>query len=85
MMNHKPYSDEHGSVQGGLIARASHGQHTLYRDDNEKVYGYLEKVTRNTIYCGSLKPHQRRRIDGRGAWLALISQFAVGTSGKLIA
>jgi hypothetical protein len=74
LINHKPYSDEHGSVQGELIARASHG-HPLYRDDNEKVYGYLEEATRNTMYCGTLKPHQRRR-DGRGAWLALISQFA---------
>ena len=74
LMNHKPYSEQYGSVQGELIARASHG-HPLYRDDNEKVYGYLEEATRNTMYCGTLKPHQRRR-DGRGAWFALISQFA---------
>ena len=33
----KPHSDEHGSVEAELVARASHA-HELYRDDNAEVY-----------------------------------------------
>jgi len=74
LMNHKPYSDIHGSVQGELIARASHG-HPLYRDDNQKVYGYLEEATRNTMYCGTLKPHQRRRDASHRANIYMLNIY----------
>ena len=33
----KPYSSMYGSVEGELIARASH-THPLYKEDNAKVY-----------------------------------------------
>ena len=68
--NH-PYLTMYGSVEGELIARASH-THPLYREDNAKVYYYLEEATRDTQYAASIKPFQRIK-DGRGAWNAILS------------
>ena len=70
----QPHSSLHGSVEAELVARASHG-HPLYRDDNSAVYYALEEATRTTIYAASIKPFQRAK-DGRGAWLAMIGQYA---------
>ena len=70
----QPFSTEHGSVEEELIARASHG-HALFRSDNKQVYHFLEEATRGTIYAPSLKPFQRPK-NGRGAWLALVAQYA---------
>ena len=64
----QPHSTEHGSVEGELIARASH-THVLFRDDNSVVYNHLEEATRGTSYAASIKPFQRGK-DGRGAWKA---------------
>jgi hypothetical protein len=47
----------------------------LFRDDSASVYHYLEEATRFTPYAASIKPFQRRK-DGRGAWLALLGQYA---------
>lgn len=74
LLRNRPYSAEHGSVEGEMIARLSHN-HALFRDDNAKVYHYLEEATRGTIYASSLKPFQRRK-DGREAHLAIINQHA---------
>ena len=71
----QPHSIEHGSVEGELIARASH-THEFYRDDNSVVYYHLEEATRGTSYAASIKPFQRGK-DGRGAWKALTSQYPV--------
>ena len=60
LATNQPYSTQHGSVEGELIARASHA-HPLYRDDNAKVYYYLEEATRSTSYAASIKPFQRRK------------------------
>ena len=70
----KPHSTEYGSIEVELVARASH-DHELYKEDNGSVYYHLEKATRGTIYSASIKPFQRGK-DGRGAWLALTSQYA---------
>ena len=70
----RPHSTENVSVEGEMIARASH-DHPLYRDDNSKVYFYLEEATRTLSYAASIKPFQRAN-DGRGAWVALRSQYA---------
>ena len=70
----QPYSDVHDLVEGELIARTSH-RHALFRDDNAKVYHYLEEATRTTQYASSIKPFQRKK-DGRGAWTALVTQYA---------
>jgi len=37
LANGEPFSDEYGSVEGELIARASH-THGLFRDDNASIY-----------------------------------------------
>ena len=63
-----------GLLKKELIFCASH-THVLYDDDNGKVYHYLEEATRSTSYAASLKPFQRSR-NGRGAWLALLNQYA---------
>ena len=70
----QPHSTEHGSVEGELIARASH-THALFRDENSVVYYHLEEATRGTSYAASIKPFQKVE-DGRGAWKALTSQYA---------
>ena len=70
----KPHSTEYGSIEVELIARASH-DHELYKEDNGSVYYHLEEATRGTIYSASIKPIQRGK-NGRGAWLALTSQYA---------
>ena len=69
-----PYSDEHGSVEAELIARASH-DHALYQDNNALVYYALETATRTTPYAASIKPFQRLK-DGRGSYLAIRAQYA---------
>jgi len=69
-----PHSTEHGSVEMELIARALH-THPLYREDNSLVYYKIEEGVRGTQFAASIKPYQRNK-NGRGAWLALINQFA---------
>jgi hypothetical protein len=74
LAQNQPHSNEHESVEGELVERASH-EHALFRDDNASVYHFLEEATRSTAYAASIKPFQRRK-DGRGAWLALLGQYA---------
>lgn len=74
LANGQPHSTEHGSVEEELIARASH-DHALFQTDNAKVYFYVEEATRTTAIAASIKPYQRTK-DGRGAWKALIAQYA---------
>jgi hypothetical protein len=70
LAQNQPHSNDHGSVEGELEARASN-EHVLFRDDNASVYHYLEEATRSTTYAASIKPFQQRK-DGRGAWLLLL-------------
>lgn len=70
----QPYAEEYGSVEVELINRAKHN-HALFRDDNAKVYYYLEEASRTTSFAASIKPFQRSK-NGRGAFLALVSQYA---------
>jgi len=69
-----PHSTQFASVEGDLVARASHG-HPLYREDNASIYYDLEEATRSTSYAASIKPYQRTK-NGRGAWLSIVSQYA---------
>ena len=73
-LNNLPYSQEHGSVEAELIARASHTD-PAFREDNAKVYHYLQAATRSTTYNSSIKPMSRTK-DGRKAYFALINQYA---------
>lgn len=70
----KPHSIMHGSVEGDLVARASHG-HALFREDNSQVYYYLEEATRGTAYAASMKPYQRNK-NGREAYMSIRNQYA---------
>ena len=72
--NSQPHSEEHGSVKMDMMMCASH-DHALFREDNAKVYFKLEEATRSTMYAASIKPYQRSK-NGRGAWIALASQYA---------
>ena len=54
------HSTEHGSVEGKLIARASH-DHPKHEDDNAQVCHFLEEATRSTSYAATIKPFQRRK------------------------
>ena len=69
-----PYSVEHGSVEGELIARASHS-HPAFRGDSSDIYFDLEEATRGTQYAASLAPFKRTK-DGRGGYNAIVNQFA---------
>ena len=69
-----PHSVAHGSVEGDLIARASHN-HPLYRDDNAHVYYDIELAVRGTAYAATIRPFQRNK-DGRSAFLSLCNQHA---------
>ena len=74
LINNRPYSAEHESVEGELIARASF-THEKYKDDNARLYGFIEEATRSTQYAASIRTFSRRK-DGREAWKALNAQFA---------
>ena len=70
----QPYSDEHGSVEEDMIARASHAS-GLFKSDNATVYYKIEEATRTTTYAASIAPFQRAK-NGRAAFLALQAQYA---------
>ena len=74
LANNRCYSNEHGSMVGELIARATHNS-TEYNDNNQKLFALLEEATRTTQYAASIRPYARRK-DGRGAYLALKAQYA---------
>ena len=74
LLPNRPYSQEHGSVVGELIARANHNN-TKYKDDNQRLFSLVEEATRTTQYAASIRPYSRQK-DGRGAYLALKAQYA---------
>jgi len=74
LLPNRCYSEEHGSVMGELISRATH-THTKYKDDNEKLYSFIEEATRSTQYASSIRPFSRAK-NGREAYLALKRQYA---------
>jgi hypothetical protein len=74
LIPNRSFSEEHGSVEAELIARTSH-THNRFRDDNAKLYAYLEVATRSTQYAASIRPHARAK-NGRLAYLALVNQYA---------
>ena len=70
----KCYSDEHDSIKNELVAFLCH-DHTLYKDDNAKVYELLEEALRGSTMDPTIQPYKRRK-DGRRAWIALNEQHA---------
>ena len=70
----QPYSEQHGSVEGDLIARASHN-HGLFRSDNADVCYKLEEATRGATHANSIAPFKKAK-DGRSAFQSLTGQCA---------
>ena len=60
LLNQRSSSAEHASVEGKLIARASHA-HEKYKDDNARLYGYIEEATRATQYAASIRTLSRTK------------------------
>ena len=55
MSRGESYSEENGSVENSLIMRASHN-HPHLKEENSKVYYYIEEATITTKYTASIKP-----------------------------
>ena len=73
LLANKPYSEEHGSLRGELIARASH-DHVNFDEDNGLVFDALELATRGTKLSASIQPFRRKR-NGRGAYTAILGHY----------
>ena len=70
----QPFSEANGSIEEDLIQRSLH-THGLFKTDNASVYFKLEEATRSTPQADSIAPFQKKK-DGRGAFLALLKQYA---------
>ena len=70
----QPYSEENGSIEEDMVARASHAS-GLFKADNASVYYKIEEATRSTTYAASIAPYQKAK-NGRAAFLALQAQYA---------
>ena len=68
----KCYSDEHNLIEDKLVVFLSH-DHTLFKDDNAKVYELLEEALRGSSMDSTIQPHKRWK-DNRKAWIALNEQ-----------
>ena len=70
----QPHSEVYGSIEGEMIAHASH-THAMFRDNNAAVYYALEEATRSTSYTASIMPFQSIK-NGNGALQGLTNQYA---------
>ena len=68
------YSEEHHSIKDEMIAFLTH-DHSLYKEDNAKLYELLEEALRGSAMDATIQPYKRRK-DGRKAWIALNQQHA---------
>ena len=80
LMVGQPHSEEHGSIESGMVAHASH-DHPSYRDDNSEVYFKLEEATCGTNYTASIKPFLHAK-DSCGVFNTLTASMLEGTSGR---
>jgi hypothetical protein len=70
----EPHSEQHGSIEGDLIACMMHN-HALFKVDNGAVYDMIESSTRGSDVTSSIAPFCKT-CDERGALNALKSQHA---------
>ena len=80
LMAAQPHSEVHGSIEGEMIAWASH-THAMFRDDNAAVYYALEEATRSTSYTASLSHSREQRMVTVHSKLSLINMQGM-ISGK---
>ena len=73
MEHNQPYYIEHVSVSEDMVKRYSR-RHTLYATDNAAAYNFLDTTLRGTKYHANIVPF-KRRMDGRGEYLALNAKF----------
>eukprot|EP00957_Ditylum_brightwellii_P055648 4216354-Ditylum_brightwellii.AAC.1 len=69
-----PHGKKYLFIEEDLIARESHS-HSLYREDNAKVYFSLEEASRGTQYSSSIKLFQKKK-DGQEAMDSIKWQFS---------
>ena len=72
LVTNRPYGNTCGSIERELVLRASHA-HLMFTHDNHRVYELLEEALRTTAYSSTLGGFKRTK-DGRGVWMALLSQ-----------
>lgn len=70
----KSYSASTGSVEMELISRATY-DHSSFKEDNKKLYQFLEEATRTTQYSHSIRPFSRNK-NGSEAYKAMKAQYA---------
>ena len=81
-LENESYFGESGSLHDELIKRLVHTG-PIYKNDNTSVFIKIEKATRGTSVESTVKSFSRRK-DGRGAFLALISNHAGDTKYRAI-
>ena len=74
LLQGSPYSEEHGSVMGEMVARASH-QHPLFRHDDGKVFEIVDVGTRGSYVNAAVQPWRKAR-KGASAVKSIRDQFA---------
>jgi hypothetical protein len=81
-LDQQSYFGSSGSLHDELVARLSHTG-PIFKNDNTSVFMKVEKATRGTSVESTVKAFSRRK-DGRGAFLALISNHAGDTKYRAI-
>ena len=73
----QPHSDEHGSVEGEMVARYTF-DHPLCRNDSATVYSMLSNGLQGTKYHATIVRYRNinERQDSRGAYMAIKTQHA---------
>ena len=56
----EPHSEQHGSIEGDLIARMTHN-HALFKVDNGVVYNMIESSTRGSDVTSLIAPFCKTR------------------------
>jgi len=77
------YYGESGSLVEELIARLPHNG-PIFKNDNATVFQKVEEAARGTSCESRIKAFSRKK-DGRGAYLALISNHAGDIKYRAIA
>ena len=76
-LNADSYYGASGNMMDELINRLPHTE-PVYKNDDETVYMKIEEAVRGTSVKSTVKTFARQK-DGRGAYLALISNHAGDT------
>ena len=67
----RPFSAPNDSIYSELVEHITH-IHALFTTDNQVLYDHLGEATRLSLYASTVTQY-KRRIYGRAAWKAIIS------------